>query len=190
MKKVALSFVALFLCFVILSGLNPLWRVSAQNLDMMSDENDRRLAETIKGLTNRSSDGLIERRNKNGAVSVDLQGRFQNVMLGKLNPHGEPMAGCVASLPEANMFFERDLETGRALPNDIYRTESLEEIAARHGMTKDEYLFYTNLIAQKEREMLTPSASTICLALSPSAAPTPAAAPIAPNTAVGWKPAL
>ena len=28
------------------------------------------------------------------------------------------------------------------------------------------------------------------LAFEPSAAPTPAAAPIAPNTAVGWKPAL
>src|SRR5258708_3177626 len=35
-----------------------------------------------------------------------------------------------------------------------------------------------------------PSASTICLALSPRAAPTPAAAPIAPKIAVGWKPAL
>ena len=35
-----------------------------------------------------------------------------------------------------------------------------------------------------------PSASTICLRSSRSAAPTPAAAPIAPNTAVGWKPAL
>ena len=35
-----------------------------------------------------------------------------------------------------------------------------------------------------------PSASTVCLRSSPSAAATPAAAPIAPNTAVGWKPAL
>src|SRR5450756_2183642 len=35
-----------------------------------------------------------------------------------------------------------------------------------------------------------PSASTICLALSPGAAPTPAAAPITPKIAVGWKPAL
>ena len=35
-----------------------------------------------------------------------------------------------------------------------------------------------------------PSASTICLRSSCRAAPTPAAAPMAPNTAVGWKPAL
>ena len=35
-----------------------------------------------------------------------------------------------------------------------------------------------------------PSASTICLAFKPSAAPTPAAAPITPKIAVGWKPAL
>ena len=35
-----------------------------------------------------------------------------------------------------------------------------------------------------------PSASTVCFLSSFSAAATPAAAPIAPNTAVGWKPAL
>ena len=35
-----------------------------------------------------------------------------------------------------------------------------------------------------------PSASTSCLALRPSAAPTPAAAPMTPKIAVGWKPAL
>ncbi len=36
----------------------------------------------------------------------------------------------------------------------------------------------------------TPRASTICAGVKRSAAPTPAAAPIAPNTAVGWKPDL
>ncbi len=35
-----------------------------------------------------------------------------------------------------------------------------------------------------------PSASTSWRAVSLSAAPTPAAAAMAPNTAVGWKPAL
>ncbi len=33
-----------------------------------------------------------------------------------------------------------------------------------------------------------PSAEVSCAALSPSVAPTPAAAPSAPITAVGWKP--
>ncbi len=161
MKKILFKFLAAFVCLIILSGLNPLLSVSAQNQDMISRENDRRLAETIKPLTNRSSDGLVEQRYADGSASLDVQGRFQNVMLGKLKPNGEPTAGCVASLDEANLFFERDLETGRPLPNDIYRTESLEVIAARHGMSVKEYLFYTNLIAQKEREMLAPSASTI-----------------------------
>jgi len=127
----------------------------------VTDPADRQLAETIKRLANRSHEGLVERHDKDGTVSIDVQGRFQNVMLGKLNPHGEPTVGCVASLEEANLFFERDLETGRPIPNDIYRTESLDEIAARHGMSKDEYLFYTDLIERKERQMLAPSASTI-----------------------------
>ena len=35
-----------------------------------------------------------------------------------------------------------------------------------------------------------PSAWTSCVRFKPSAAPAPAAAPIAPNTAVGWKPDL
>ena len=39
-------------------------------------------------------------------------------------------------------------------------------------------------------EPTTPSASTICFLSSLSALPTAAAAPIAPNTAVGWNPAL
>jgi len=150
----------IFILLVVLAGQSRFSSVSAQN--MPSGENDRELAETIKRLTNRSADNLEIRSDKDGTVSIDLEGRFQNVFLSKAD-NGNSAAACVTSLEEANLFFERDLETGQSLPNDVFRTETLDEIAARHGMRRQEFLFYQNLIAKAERQALAPNASIIAI---------------------------
>lgn len=127
-------------------------------------QKDIELADLIKRLSNRSSEGLVETRLPNGGTSVDLQGRFQNVMLSKFDEYGEQASACVTSLGEANMFFGRDLETGEPLANYYYRKDPLAAIAAGHGMSVKEFKFYSDMISRVEKQMaLNPNAATISI---------------------------
>ena len=75
-------------------------RVNAQTLQQgpLTQEESRQLAEQLEG--NKETDGLVEEKHDDGAVSVDLQGRFQNVTLAKRNDDGTVSAACVDT-PEA-----------------------------------------------------------------------------------------
>ena len=110
------------------------------------DPNDARLASFIERLTNRSFEGLVEKQLPAGGVLLDLDDRFQNVMLSKVNIYGDPEAACVTSLEEANRFFGRNLETGDYIYAPEYQTETVERTAARHGLSVKEYQYYQKLI--------------------------------------------
>ncbi|MBX3243307.1 MAG: carboxypeptidase regulatory-like domain-containing protein [Acidobacteria bacterium] len=130
-----------------------------------SRENDKKMAEVIRQLTDRSSDGLVEQTLHDGTVFFDLDGRFQNVMLGRVDSNGEAAAACVTSLAEANDFFGRDLETGRPVPSLSFLREDISNIARRHGMGVDEYLFYTKMIsdAAVNEALASPSSAVITI---------------------------
>lgn len=66
------------------------------------------LAEGIKQLVNQSTEGLVEVRHANGGVSMNLQGRFQNVSLAKKEADGTITQACVNDLEAAADFFEID----------------------------------------------------------------------------------
>lgn len=66
------------------------------------------LAEGIKQLVNQSTDGLVEVRHANGAVSMNLQGRFQDVLLAKKEADGSVSQACVNNVDSAAAFFEID----------------------------------------------------------------------------------
>ena len=66
----------------------------------------------------------------------DLKGRFQNVALAKLGPQGRPLVGCVDSLPAANAFFGRNLETGQPLPAPPVSDNETARVAAQAGMSE------------------------------------------------------
>lgn len=66
------------------------------------------LAEGIKQLINNSTDGLVEIHHANGMVSMDLQGRFQNVLLAKREADGTISQSCVDNVDAAAAFFEID----------------------------------------------------------------------------------
>lgn len=72
-------------------------------------EEARALVETVTGLTNRSSEGLTVERAPNGMRKIDLQGRFQTVVLAKPNPDGTNEVRCVTSKEEAAEFLGIDL---------------------------------------------------------------------------------
>jgi hypothetical protein len=142
------AFLAIFLA---VGGQSYFTAVSAQNNDAGKNPaaaptgDDAALASLIKRLTDRSTDSLTQRRGADNSVSLDLGEGFQNVMLAKTGPDGEPAVACVTSLGEANEFFGRDLETGAPVASPV--RDEVAETAARHGMSKEEFQFYSKMIA-------------------------------------------
>ena len=83
------------------------------------------LAEGIKQLVNQSTDGLVQVRHENGMVSMNLQGRFQDVLLAKREADGTISQVCVDNVDSAAAFFEIDPAlVGSAAP--ISKTSSLK----------------------------------------------------------------
>ena len=61
----------------------------------MTPEKAQEIAELLKSRLNKSTDGLVQVRNPDGSVSMDLQGRAQNVMLVRTNTDGTVEQSCV-----------------------------------------------------------------------------------------------
>jgi biopolymer transport protein ExbD len=82
-------------------------RQTGQSRRLTPDE-AQRLAEGIKQLVNQSTEGLVQVHRADGAVSMDLQGRFQDVLLAKKEDDGTISQACVNSVENAAAFFEID----------------------------------------------------------------------------------
>lgn len=74
----------------------------------LTAEEQSRLADGIRQLVNQSTDGLVQIRHANGAVSMDLQGRFQEVMLARREEDGSISQACIDTPEAAAAFFEID----------------------------------------------------------------------------------
>jgi hypothetical protein len=61
----------------------------------LTPEEAKRLAEGLKGMLNKSTEGLVQEQNADGSVSMDLQGRFQNVTVARENEDGTVTTSCV-----------------------------------------------------------------------------------------------
>lgn len=169
-QKQMISLFAIGILFLqpIVFGLNTYGqndRAKRPPVSGSASDADKGLAELIQRFTNRSSEGLTETIKTDGSVSVDLEGRFQNLMLSRLNERGEPVAACVTSIGEANDFLGRDLDTGERFPRTSFLFEDIETIASRHGMTAAEYLFYSKLISEHtiQQAMMAPSSANIVI---------------------------
>jgi hypothetical protein len=62
------------------------------------------LVSQVSSLTNRSSEGLIVNQAQNGMKSVNLEGRFNGVTLGRANADGTTEIRCVFTMEEAADF--------------------------------------------------------------------------------------
>lgn len=82
-------------------------RQTGESRPLTQDES-KRLADGLKKLINRSTEGLVEVRMDDGTISMDLQGRFQNVMVAKQNEDGNLDTSCLDNLEAAADFFEID----------------------------------------------------------------------------------
>jgi hypothetical protein len=68
----------------------------------LTQEQAQQLADALKD--NKSTDGLVQVQNADGSVSMNLQGRFQNVAVAKKNDDGSLSQACLDSPAAANAF--------------------------------------------------------------------------------------
>jgi hypothetical protein len=96
-------------------------------MNQLTPEEAQKLAAGLKDKLNQSTEDLVQVRHQDGSVSMDLQGRFQNVTVARINKDGSVSQACVDNPGAAGAFFGIDpklLETdSRSVPT-VKRTKS------------------------------------------------------------------
>lgn len=62
------------------------------------------MVDQLKSLTNRSTEDLTVKQHENGMASINLEGRFGGVVLGRANADGATEVRCVFTMEEAEEF--------------------------------------------------------------------------------------
>jgi hypothetical protein len=98
------------LAFALYPGGTALAKGSQQNQSVgqgrpLTPEEAQKVAEGIKLLVNQSTEGLVQVQRADGSVSMDLQGRFQNVTVAKKEADGSVSQSCVDNVDSAAAFF-------------------------------------------------------------------------------------
>jgi hypothetical protein len=81
-----------------------------------------KLAAGLKPMLDQSTEGLVQMRRTDGSVSMNLEGRFQNVTVARINKDGTISQSCVDNPRAAGKFFGIDPKlienapTGRTKP--------------------------------------------------------------------------
>jgi len=93
----------------------------------LSPEEAKHLADGLKPMFNRSTEGLKQVRHADGSLSMDLQGRFQDVAVAKINADGTVERSCVDNPEAAANFFGIDpqllgVEPAKGMPSKPVRT--------------------------------------------------------------------
>ena len=74
----------------------------------LTPEEKEKLAAGLREVINQSDEGLVQVHNPDGSVSMDLQGRFQDVAVAKRNDDGSVSQSCVNNPQAAGAFFGID----------------------------------------------------------------------------------
>ena len=74
----------------------------------LTPQEAERLAQGLKQMIHPSAEGLVEVQNADGSVSMDLDGRFQNVTVARINQDGILTQSCVDNPRAAGAFFGID----------------------------------------------------------------------------------
>jgi hypothetical protein len=99
------------------AGKNYIGKLAGQDVKVDSQTGDirpltqdeaERLATGIKPLLNQSTEGLVQVQHADGSVSMDLQGRFQDVAVARMNQDGSISQSCVNNPRAAGAFFGID----------------------------------------------------------------------------------
>ena len=92
-------------------------RVNAKTLQQgpLTQQQSQQIADALEG--NKSTDGLVEVKHEDGTVSMDLQGRFQNVMVARTEDGGSVTNACVDTPEAARSFLRREDEAAAPASN-------------------------------------------------------------------------
>lgn len=74
----------------------------------LTPEEARKLANGLAPMLDNSTDGLQQKLHSDGSVSMDLEGRFQNVTVARINKDGTIVQSCVDNPRAAAKFFRID----------------------------------------------------------------------------------
>jgi hypothetical protein len=74
----------------------------------LTPQEAQQLAEGLRGMLNQSTEGLVQVTHADGSVSMDLEGRFQNVMVARIDEDGTLTQSCVDNPQSAASFFGID----------------------------------------------------------------------------------
>jgi hypothetical protein len=81
------------------------FEIQDRQAQQMSPEDAEKLAGGLRQLVNQSTEGLVEVHHADGSVSVNLDDRFQNVTVARVNPNGSVAQSCVDNPVAAGAFF-------------------------------------------------------------------------------------
>lgn len=74
----------------------------------LTPQEAEKLAAGLKPMLNQSSEGLVQVHHPDGSVSMDLENRFQNVTVARVNKDGTVSQSCVDNPRAAGAFFGID----------------------------------------------------------------------------------
>lgn len=86
-------------------------KVNAQTLQQgpLTQEQAQQIADALQD--NKSTDGLVQTQHPDGSVSMNLEDRFQNVIVAKKNEDGSVSQSCVDNPEAASAFLKSDETT-------------------------------------------------------------------------------
>ena len=87
------------------------------DIQKLTPQEAEKLAAGLKPMLNQSTEGLVQVQQPDGSVSVDLQGRFQNVTVARVNTDGSVSQSCVDNPRAAGAFFGIDPKLIENAPN-------------------------------------------------------------------------
>lgn len=90
----------------------------------LTPEEAQRLAADLAPMLDNSTDGLTQVQHADGSVSMDLQGRFQNVTVARVNSDGTIDQSCVDNPRAAAKFFRIDPKLIENAPTARKRVKS------------------------------------------------------------------
>ena len=90
------------------SGAMAAGNVHLQNPAQPVQLSDEELAAGLRPLINQSTEGLSEVHHGDGSVSINLDDRFQNVTVARVNQNGNLAQSCVDNPRSAGEFFDID----------------------------------------------------------------------------------
>jgi len=80
----------------------------------LTQEQSQQIADALTN--NKSTAGLVEVKHADGTVEMDLQGRFQDVVIAKKNDDGSVSTACVDNADAARSFLQNKQTTTDVTP--------------------------------------------------------------------------